>query len=494
MRTVTACAAVLFMTASVHAATPTFYNSVANFTAAVGTQIVDGYDSPPYGAGFNIYGNAAMSAFLGETDYETTGHSNLNIVTSSTYCAGCNGSFRLIFTSTSVTVGGGVFGAGVDVTSHETSQLLYQAFITYGDSTTQDVAMPAAGSFWGVTAPEGIVSIHFGLAGGGGTTSGSFQIGTLRIAAAPSGSGADLSLSQTESTDPATAGSGAGNLTYVVTVTNQGPANATGVVIDEDLTLPAGVTVESVTPSVGSFATTTAPDGDWTVGSLTNGANATLTIVLTVGASTAPGDDVIRSRASVQALNETDPDSSDDAIENRTTVIAPTDVTATKTVVGGTWPGSEVTYTMTISNAGPADAVDDAAVDEFTDVLPASLLLTGAQVISGGGTVATNANTVTWNGPIPAGGTVVLEITARIAGGTEEGQPVTNQGQLLVDVDGDGDNDSARLTDDPGVGGAADPTEFRVGALAVPALGLAGLMLLAGLLALLGALVVRRSA
>ena len=204
MRTVTACAAVLFMTASLHAATPTFYGSSAGFTAAVGTQVVDGYDSPPYDAGWNLYNDVTMSAFLGETDYQTTGFTNWNIVSGGTYCAGCNGSFRLIFTSTSVTSGGAVYGVGVDVATNTVP--FYVAFITYGDATTQDVTMPASGSFWGVTAPEGIVSVHIGLAGGGGTTSGSFQIGTLRIAAAPAaGSGADLSLSETESAEPVTA-------------------------------------------------------------------------------------------------------------------------------------------------------------------------------------------------------------------------------------------------------------------------------------------------
>lgn len=496
MKTLSASIVALVLASSLIAATPTFYTSSATFTSAVGTQIVDGYDSPPYGAGFNIYSDATMSAFLGETDYQATAFSNLNIVSSNTYCAGCNGSYRLTFASTSVTVGGSVFGVGADILSNA-SALPYTAFITYGDATTQDVALSAtsSGYFWGVTAPEGIVSVHFGLAGGGTTENGSFLIDNLRIAAAPGASGAaDLSLSQTESADPVTAGSGTGNLTYVVTVTNQGPDGATGVVIDEDLTLPSGVTVQSITPSVGSWADTTAPDGDWTVGSLANGASATLTIVLTAGAAAAPGTDVVRSRASVQGSNQTDSDSGDNAVETRTSVIAPTDVTATKTVSGGTTPGSTVTYTVTIANAGPADAADDPSVDEFTDTLPASLVLTGAQVVSGGGTAATNANTATWNGAIAVGGTVVVEITATIAGGLDEGTTVSNQGSLAVDVDGDGDNDSTRLTDDPGVSGASDATVFAVSAVMVPALSVMGLLALAGLLAALGALGVRRGA
>lgn len=51
------------------------------------------------------------------------------------------------------------------------------------------------------------------------------------------------------------------------------------------------------------------------------------------------------------------------------------------------------------------------------------------------------------------------------------------------------------MSDDPGVGGAADPTEFEVGqesVLEIPALGPAGLALLALLLAAAAAVLLRR--
>jgi hypothetical protein len=61
----------------------------------------------------------------------------------------------------------------------------YYAFITYGDGTTDDVLLPAVGEgetrFFGVTAPELIESIHFGLSGGSSTTSGFFKIDNLTI-------------------------------------------------------------------------------------------------------------------------------------------------------------------------------------------------------------------------------------------------------------------------------------------------------------------------
>ncbi len=57
----------------------------------------------------------------------------------------------------------------------------------------------------------------------------------------------DLSVTKTDSPDPVTVGN---NLTYTVTITNNGPGGATGVVLTD--TLPVGVTFVSATPSQGS--------------------------------------------------------------------------------------------------------------------------------------------------------------------------------------------------------------------------------------------------
>jgi uncharacterized repeat protein (TIGR01451 family) len=114
----------------------------------------------------------------------------------------------------------------------------------------------------------------------------------------------DLRVTKTESVDPVLPGSGVGNLRYIVTVRNVGLTDATGVVLSEDLTVPPGVTVDSVTPSLGNFVNTIAPDGTWTVGPLAPGASATLTIVLTATAAAATGVDAICDEAMVTAANE----------------------------------------------------------------------------------------------------------------------------------------------------------------------------------------------
>ncbi len=130
----------------------------------------------------------------------------------------------------------------------------------------------------------------------------------------------DLAVSKTESIDPVTVGcgAGAGALTYVVTVTNNGPADASGVELSEELTIPSGVAIDSITPSAGSYIG--GASGTWTLGSLAASTSETLTVTLTIGLSAAGGNDVISDTAVVAAVNETDTDSGNDSVTESTSV------------------------------------------------------------------------------------------------------------------------------------------------------------------------------
>lgn len=193
--------AVLGFASEALAATPTTYASRVAFLAAVGTEVTDDYAPPIYPAGFNIHDNATMSAFLGETDYQSTGFSEWNFhLDTDEYCAGCNGSFRLIFTSTSVTSGGiGVHGFAFDIPGDHTGS--YFAYVAFGDGTFQDFALPQPSGFFGLTAPELVVSVHVGLAGGGARTDGSIRIDNLTVAGA-GGCSLTCPPNQLVSTDP----------------------------------------------------------------------------------------------------------------------------------------------------------------------------------------------------------------------------------------------------------------------------------------------------
>ena len=170
-------AIVMFAGGTAEAATPKFYADQAAFQADINNTVTDDYSNPGY---VFIQNNAAMSAVLGETDYMTTGFQNLNIVSGGVYCAGCNGSFELSFTTTTKGDATGVKGVGAKIQFHDPG-LPYFAFITFADGTTNNIQLPPAGNFWGVSAPERIQKIHFGLSNGGTTTSGSFGIDNLMI-------------------------------------------------------------------------------------------------------------------------------------------------------------------------------------------------------------------------------------------------------------------------------------------------------------------------
>jgi len=120
-----------------------------------------------------------MSSILGETVYETTGWSNSNIIVGQTggdpyYCAGCNGSYRLTFTSTSIGTPLGVYGVGFDMKGSEQFVFGTTAYVTYGNGDTSNFALPEYQTvFWGITDTRLIQSIYIGLVDGGTNTDNS---------------------------------------------------------------------------------------------------------------------------------------------------------------------------------------------------------------------------------------------------------------------------------------------------------------------------------
>lgn len=121
---------------------------------------------------------------------------------------------------------------------------------------------------------------------------------------------ANLSLSKTASPNP---GVTLANLTYRITVTNNGPSPATNVVMIDNL--PAGINFSSATPTQGSCAGTTTVTCN--LGALANGAFAIVNILVqpqSVGTLT--------NNASVTAT-ESDPDPSDNSASVQTAIESP---------------------------------------------------------------------------------------------------------------------------------------------------------------------------
>ena len=184
-----------------------------------------------------------------------------------------------------------------------------------------------------------------------------------------------------------------------------------------------------------------------------------------------------------------DPNAGNNSATDQTNVAGGAAVSGTKTVSGDLSEGGTVFYDVVLTNTGTT-AQGDNPGDEFTDVLPAALTLVGATATSGTAVATVGTNTVTWNGSIPGGGgTVTITIEAVVEAGTA-GSTITNQGTIAFDGDGDGTNESSAQTDDPAVGGQADPTQFVAGEgqggqnpLEIPTLSVWGLLALAALVA-----------
>lgn len=174
--------AVQLVSQPAHAATVTYTDRVS-FEATLGASVTDDYSDPGY---VFIQSNTDMSAVLGETDYESTGFDDLNIVTNAVrYCAGCNGSFKLSFQTTSVGTATGVFGVGFDFLNNA-QVFLYNAYVEFGDGSFTNFALPQTDrnlKFFGITSDLLITSIHLGLANGATTRFGNFQLDNLTVGA-----------------------------------------------------------------------------------------------------------------------------------------------------------------------------------------------------------------------------------------------------------------------------------------------------------------------
>lgn len=162
---------------------------------------------------------------------------------------------------------------------------------------------------------------------------------------------ADLSLTMTQSASTVPAGS---NLTYTLTVANTGPNDTTNVIVTD--VLPTMITLVSATPSQGAACngTTTLTCN---LGTVANGGNATLTIVVTI-ATDAVG--TVTNSASVVS------DLPDPNMANNTATVTATITSAvgpspalaiTKSHTGNFTQGQHsAQYTVTVSNAANAAA------------------------------------------------------------------------------------------------------------------------------------------
>jgi uncharacterized repeat protein (TIGR01451 family) len=220
---------------------------------------------------------------------------------------------------------------------------------------------------------------------------------------------ADLRIDKVDVIDPINAGN---EITYRITVTNDGPDAASGVVVND----PLPATVTFVRGDVGGNANliqfnSTTREVTATIGNLANGANSVVTIV--VQTATNSGTPITNS-ATVSSNPNTDPDNSDNTSGEDTTVNRSVDVEVTKTVAGTPIAGRNVTYTIIAENNGPSQARGVSVVD----TLNANLSFVAGSFNPGtsGVTLTQNGQTLTFDvGILDANQTRTFTFDALIA-------------------------------------------------------------------------------
>ncbi|MGC8639135.1 MAG: Calx-beta domain-containing protein [Isosphaeraceae bacterium] len=189
---------------------------------------------------------------------------------------------------------------------------------------------------------------------------------------------ADLAITNLQATPMPLAGQ---PLVFTIKAVNNGPSDATGVVLTDDL--PSNTqdwTYVSATTDVGVTPTLSGHTVTADIGTLAAGAKVTLTITVTPTA-TAVVDSPLADTAKINGLQDDPNPTNNTSTINNLTVNPAVDLAITKFSASPTTVqiGDDLTYTIDVTNNGPSPA---------TGVTVTSPLGAGASYVTGSGTVS----------------------------------------------------------------------------------------------------------
>jgi uncharacterized repeat protein (TIGR01451 family)/CSLREA domain-containing protein len=251
-----------------------------------------------------------------------------------------------------------------------------------------------------VTAPLASSTVFTNAADGfaGAFPGGPFASNVVTLTTAAQ---ADLAVSKTATPAAVFAGQ---IVTYVVTVSNNGPDSASNVVITD--VFQGGASFGSVVATSGgaTLSSSTSTAVTFTVTSLGVGNSAVMTYTVV-----APADGVITNTATV-ASSAVDPQPANNVFSTTTPVTPVVNLVVNKSAAPTlVLPGQTVTYVVTVNNAGPSTATGVV----ITDVFQGGATFGSVVATSGGATLQSSTSTaVTFTvASLSAGSSAVMTYT-----------------------------------------------------------------------------------
>jgi uncharacterized repeat protein (TIGR01451 family) len=249
------------------------------------------------------------------------------------------------------------------------------------------------------------------------------------------------------STDMAVSASGPSSVTagtsatYTITITNNGPNAAQGVVLSD--TLPAGSVFVSMTQTAGTDGFSLSQSGgtatETATGSIASGSSDTFSLVVSAPSSLGNGAP-FNDTATVSASNP-DPNTSNNSATVTGSVVnnnPNADVGVTVSGPGTSSEGNSATYNITVTNAGPATATGVTLTDTLASILNFQSATTSQ------GTFSQSGGVVTFNiGSIAANETVNASVTAQAV---EDGTATSNLSVTSTSPDPNSSNNSVSAT------------------------------------------------
>ena len=248
------------------------------------------------------------------------------------------------------------------------------------DTTTGAVGLAA-------DAPAGVYSFDYDICEQGTT-----NCATATVEITVLSGDTDLVTVKTLSSASATPNEG-DTVTFEIEVTNNGPADATGVSLTD--LLPTGLTATAAngTVSAGSYDADT---GLWTLDPLANDASATLTIEGTVDAGQG-GNAITNTLSSPASGDQTDPSTNGDDLTETVNVMTPSPSLTMTKVADSQGPhkvGDVVTYTYTVTNDGDVNINDVTVADTHNGIGSLSAISVGTLTNTSGNSLDDGADGV----------------------------------------------------------------------------------------------------